>query len=120
MHIKLLRRRGASVSCMELLTSIAVMSSGLLALVIAVLVIAAVFSQSGGSQPLLLDQVLRRQSDALAHRAIASGGHDFVVAVQRCLACTEAAQCRAWLSSGARDGYQQFCPNTGFIERMKR
>jgi len=39
--------------------------------------------------------------------------------VQRCLACTEAAQCQAWLWSGARDGYQPFCPNAAFIERMR-
>ncbi|HEY3074173.1 MAG TPA: DUF6455 family protein [Burkholderiales bacterium] len=105
---------------MDLLASVAAVSSGLLVLFVAVLVMLAVFRQEGSSKPLLLDQALRRQGDDVAYRAISSGSHDFAVAVQRCLACNEAAQCRAWLSSGARDGYQHFCPNAGFIERMKR
>jgi hypothetical protein len=105
---------------MELVASIAAISSGLLVLFVAALVILAVFRREGASQPLLLDQALRRQGNEVAHRAIASGGRDFAVAVHRCLACNEAAQCRAWLASGARDGYQHFCPNVGFIESMKR
>ena len=79
----------------------------------------ALWRQDGGAKPLLLDQALRRQSNEAAYRAIASGNRDFAVAVQRCLACNEAAQCRAWLHSGADDGYQSFCPNAGFIHRMK-
>jgi hypothetical protein len=105
---------------MELLASIAAISSGLLVLFIVALVILALFSKEADSRPLLLDEALRRQASEVAYRAIASGGRDFAVAVQRCLACNEAAQCRAWLASGARDGYQHFCPNAGFIDRMKR
>ena len=105
---------------MELLASIAAISSGLLVLFIAALVILAVFGRGGDSKPLLLDQALRRQSDDVAYRGIASGGRDFAMAVERCLACNEAAQCRAWLASSAREGYQHFCPNAGFIDRMKR
>ena len=70
-------------------------------------------------RPLLVVQALRRQSDEAAQRAEKSGGRAYALAVQRCLACTEAAQCQAWLWSGARDGYQPFCPNAAFIERMR-
>jgi hypothetical protein len=85
-----------------------------------VLTLLPAFGPPASAAPLLLEQALRRQGDRVAHRAIASGSHDFAVAVKSCLACNQAAQCRAWLSSGARDGYQHFCPNAGYIERMKR
>jgi hypothetical protein len=105
---------------MDFLASVAAISGAALAILIIVIVALTLWRQDVGDRPLLLDQALRRQGDDVANRAIASGSHDFAVAVQRCLACTEAAQCRAWLWSGARDGYQRFCPNAGFIQRMKR
>ena len=105
---------------MELLTTIAIFSSGLLGLLVVALFIFAIFGPPDNAKPLLLERALRRQGDDVARRAIGSGSRDFAVAVQHCLACNEAAQCRAWLSSGAHYGYQHFCPNAGFIERMKR
>jgi hypothetical protein len=71
------------------------------------------------AKPLLLEQALRRQGERVVHLALSPGNHQFAVAVQRCLACSEAAQCRAWLASGTRDGYQLFCPNAPYIERMR-
>lgn len=105
---------------MELLPLIAVMGGALFVLAVIGAVLLALWSRDAVEAPLLLERVLRRQGDDLAHRALASGSHDFAVAVRRCLRCTEAAQCRAWLSSGARDGYQWFCPNAGYVDRMKR
>ena|SRR5437763_3941973 len=104
---------------MELLSAIAVMAGSVLVVVIMGAVILALWANGTDARPLFLEQVLRRQGDALARRALASGSRDFSIAVQRCLACTEAAQCRAWLSSPARDGFQAFCPNAAFIERQK-
>ena len=103
---------------MELLALVAAMSGTTLALLIAALGLLALWQQE--AKPLLLEQALRRHGDRVAYRAFASGSHEFAVAVQRCLACSEAAQCRAWLASGARDGYQSFCPNAAYIERMKQ
>ena len=105
---------------MELLSLIAIMGGALLALVIAGAALLAFWSRNAVEMPLLLERVLRRQGDDVAHRALASGSNDFALAVRSCLRCTEAAQCRAWLSSGARDGYQWFCPNAGYVDRMKR
>lgn len=105
---------------MELLTSIAVAGAGALALLIVGCIIASLWWRDVESRPVFLEQLLRRQGDAVAHRALASGSREFAVAVQRCLACSEAAQCRAWLASGAREGYDAFCPNAGYIERMKQ
>src|SRR5690349_8331829 len=103
---------------MELLALLAAISGTALGVLIVAFVVLALWRQDG--KLLLLERALRRQGDDVAHRALSSGSHDCVMAVQRCLACSEAAQCRAWLSSGARDGYQSFCPNAGYIERMKQ
>ena len=75
---------------------------------------------SGDQRPVLLDRMLRRQGERVAYRAIAVGGRDFTHAVERCVACRKAAECRAWLLSGATEGFESFCPNTGFIQRVKR
>jgi len=72
------------------------------------------------ADPLQLGEMLYRQGDGVARAAIAPGGHDFVLAVRQCTSCKAAAQCRAWLDSGQREGYGAFCPNAGFVDRMKR
>ena len=95
--------------------------AGLIALLIIALVVYLLVRQGyGDAPPVLLERMLRRQSEAAAQQALASGGHPFAVAVRTCVYCAEAAQCRAWLASGARDGYQSFCPNAGYVERMRR
>ena len=71
-------------------------------------------------KPVLIERMLRRQSDGAAQLALAAGSREFAVAVSQCLRCTQAAQCRAWLWSGAREGYQWFCPNAGFVDRMRQ
>ena len=105
---------------MEFLSLIAAMGGTLLALIIIVTVLLALWPGNAVEKPVLLERVLRRQGDDVAYRALASGSNDFAVAVRRCLQCTEAAQCRAWLSSGARQGYEWFCPNAGYVDRMKQ
>jgi Family of unknown function (DUF6455) len=103
---------------MELFASLVAIGAGIL--MILIMGVAIVLLWRGNEEwPLLLDALLRRQGDEAAHRA-RSSGHALAVAVQRCLACNQAAQCRAWLASGAHDGYQRFCPNAGYIEQMKR
>lgn len=104
---------------MDLLALVAAISGTTLGVLIVVVALLALFARDGAAKPLLLGEALRRQGDGVAYRALSSGSRDFAIAVQRCLACNEAAQCRAWLSSGARDGYQSFCPNTAYVERMK-
>src|SRR4051812_21657896 len=96
---------------MELISLIAAIGTTALAAVVLAIVVLALWRQDGAGKPLLLEQALRRQGNDVAHRALASGNRDFAVAVQRCLTCDHAAQCRAWLSSGARDGYQSSCRN---------
>ena len=94
---------------------------GTAALIIVILAAALLAGWRGDRRvgSVLLERVLRRQSDAAAGHALASGSRDFAVAVQRCLSCNQPAQCRAWLASGARQGYETFCPNARYVQRIK-
>jgi hypothetical protein len=113
-------RRARSVVAMELLSSIAVAGATLLGLlIVGCIVITLVKAGAGESPEVLLERALRRQGPQVAHLALATGDAAFGHAIRQCTRCTESPQCRAWLSSGARDGYQSFCPNAGFIRRMK-
>lgn len=105
---------------MELLSSIAIMSGSLLALFIGACVVVLLWQQGfGDASPVLLERMLRRQGDNVARLALASGDRSFAVAVSQCTRCQQAAQCRAWLASGARDGYDTFCPNARYVQHMK-
>jgi hypothetical protein len=44
--------------------------------------------------------------------------NDFARAVRSCANCGAAAHCRSWLDSGAHTGYDEFCPNAGYVARM--
>lgn len=39
-------------------------------------------------------------------------------ALERCAECRARARCAQWIESGERDGYQAFCPNAAFFERV--
>jgi hypothetical protein len=105
---------------MELLSSIAIMGGVVLALFIGACICIMLWDAGfGDSSPVLLEQMLRRQGDEVARRALASGDRNFAHALRQCTRCIEAAQCRAWLHSGASDGYQTFCPNAGYVQRIK-
>ena len=103
---------------MDLLPILAAYGTALLVVVVLAAVLLALWGGERG-RSVLLENVLRRQSPAAARGALASGDRDFAIAVQRCVSCNEAAQCRAWLASGAREGYETFCPNARYVRRMK-
>jgi len=119
-QIKLPGREVRSVVFMELAALIAALGGGLLVLLIATCIVLTLWSQGfGDASPVLLGEMLRRQGDEVARLALASGDRSFAVALRQCTRCNEAAQCRAWLYSGAREGYQTFCPNAGYVHRVK-
>ncbi|MBL8661984.1 MAG: hypothetical protein JNM29_04125 [Candidatus Odyssella sp.] len=39
---------------------------------------------------------------------------------RRCLFCAETARCDRWLASDARRGNEEFCPNAGTFEAIKK
>lgn len=69
--------------------------------------------------PILLGELLARQGPEMLRMAIAGGGHDFMVALRRCSKCQAFERCRAFLDSGAHEGYEAFCPGAGYIQRIK-
>ena len=106
---------------MDFLASVAISSAIVIVMMACAILLYVLWDQgTGDERPVLLDRLLRRQGERVAYRAIAAGGPQFASAVKQCVECQEAAQCRAWLASGATDGYESFCPNAGFIQRVKR
>ena len=104
-----------------ILESIAVMASTAIVAGFIVYILVMTWRRGGdAAAPLQLGEMLYRQGDGVARAAIAPGGRDFAIAVRGCVGCKEAARCREWLDSGERDGYQAFCPNAGFVDRMKQ
>ena len=119
MQIKPCPRCRRSVAFMELLSSMAV-SLVFLALFVGAGVALGLWQEGfGDSAPVLLERMLRRQGDNVARLALAAGDRSFAVAVRQCTRCRQAAQCRAWLTSGAREGYETFCPNARYVQHMK-
>ena len=119
MQIKPGRAGARRVAGMEFLEDTAFLGSAAVILIATACIVAAVWRQEFADPGrMLIEHMLRWQGDDAMRRARES--RDFPVAVAQCLRCVEPAKCRAWLSSGAREGYQTFCPNTGFIERMKK
>jgi len=103
---------------MEPLLSVAAISSALfIVLVIAVLLL-GLWLPASSLSTIPLEQLLRRQGDRIAARALMR--RDYAAALHRCNTCSQAAQCRAWILTDARDGYQHFCPNAAFVDHMKR
>lgn len=92
---------------------------GTLVAVIAVAAIVAAQWREIPPGPVPLYEMLRRQSDRAAVMAIASGSRDFASAVRQCVGCAARAECRAWLDSGNRAGFEDFCANAAYVSRMR-
>ena len=105
---------------MDFLASVAIASAVAIASFTAVCVVLAWRQGYADERPVLIENMLRRQGERVAHRALAAGGHDFAVAVKQCIQCQQVGRCTAWLASGASEGFESFCPNAGFIQRTKR
>ncbi len=69
--------------------------------------------------PVLFGDMLSRQGPAVLRIAISSGGHQFRMAMRQCASCPVLARCESWLESGATEGYEDFCPNAGFLSHLK-
>ena len=78
-----------------------------------------VWQASSVNDTVFLGEMLARQGPNALRMAAASGSRDFACAIGRCTSCGATAQCRAWLDSGAREGFDEFCPNAGYVERIR-
>jgi hypothetical protein len=66
--------------------------------------------------PLLLAMLGRR---GLVQRdLVAAGDMTATAAVRRCAFCNSTTECREFLASGKRAGFEAFCPNAEVIQRL--
>jgi hypothetical protein len=52
-----------------------------------------------------------------------SAGEDprnLALALRRCTLCPSVGTCHEWLSSGSREGLEQFCPNAAYLRKLGR
>ena len=71
-------------------------------------------------RPLLLGEMMSRcgvPGPAVVSHAQA---RECAVAARRCFGCAVQGACREWLDSGQTSGYGEFCPNSGFIDYLRR
>lgn len=64
--------------------------------------------------------MLRRLGIGTADLQAGSTPVQAALAARTCFVCRSAPECRAWLQAGARQGYESFCPNAAFFERLQR
>ena len=92
---------------------------GGLAVLAAVLALVAwrrVWSMEG---PLPLDEMLARNGVKVPGDITPGTAYELAQAARRCAGCAAGTTCRTWLDSGARSGFDEFCPNYAFIERAR-
>ena len=102
---------------MDFLETLAILGGTLLA-VIAVAAVVAAQWRNLPEGPVPLYEMLRRQSNEAAGLALASGSRDFAVALKRCVGCSAREECRSWLDSGRREGFDKFCANASYVSAM--
>ena len=106
---------------MQFMELLALLAGTALAAVILVATFAMFMAPALDERPLLLGEMAARQHGApgLQALALAAERPQFATAVQACVNCPSQGYCRTWLDSGGREGYDAFCPNHGFVARLK-
>ena len=91
---------------------------GLLVLVIAAVApsIYALRKRMGAGRKLELWCMLHRHG--LTAEAALAEPRPLAMALRRCALCPSVEECRHWLASEAREGFDAFCPNSRFIHRL--
>jgi hypothetical protein len=104
---------------MDMIYTVTFFGSIALGLIVLAAIALSFLSGAGPGAPVLLYDMLRHQGDGVARLAIASGSRGFELAVRECLHCSNTAQCKAWLDSRRREGFEAFCANAGYVSRMR-
>jgi hypothetical protein len=102
-----------------LLQSIAILGATALGLGIAVVAGLGLWRAISDERPLLLSELLALEGVDMGVRVRGTGARQFALAARTCVQCTARGRCEEWLSARRADGYEAFCPNAGYIARMK-
>lgn len=103
-----------------LLEWIAVFGATALGLGIVVLAARALWRAVTDERPLFLADVLRFQGIDMAMHVKGALARQFALAARRCMDCSERGQCEAWVARRSAGGYEAFCPNAGYVARLKQ
>lgn len=102
-----------------LLESIAFFGATALGLGIAAVAALGLWRAMSDERPLLLSEILALEGVDMGRRVKGAGARQFAVAARACMQCSRRGRCEDWLSARHGEGYQAFCPNAGYIARMK-
>jgi hypothetical protein len=102
-----------------LLEWIAFFGATALALGIAAIAALGLWRAMSDERPLLLSELLALEGVDMGERVQGAGARQFAVAARACMQCSARERCENALSRRRGEGYQAFCPNAGYIARMK-
>ena len=102
-----------------LLQWIAFLGATALGVGIALVAALALWRAMSDERPLLLAELLALEGIEMGSRVKGTGARQFALAARKCMDCAERGRCQGWLSGPRSEGYQAFCPNAGYIARMK-
>ncbi len=107
---------GANPFFLEWITLLGASALGAL---IVLVVAMSLFRALSEERQILFGELLKRQGAAVLRAALAPGAREFALAVRQCARCDARERCRSWLDSGSAAGYEAFCPNSGYVARLK-
>lgn len=103
-----------------ILGSIAFMAAGALVLGACVYIaVASLWRLRREPAPAGFGAMLAREGLDWGRLAATGAVGEVALALDRCAECRAKARCQEWLASGEREGYESFCANAAFLERMK-
>lgn len=102
-----------------LLQSIAFFGATALGLGIAAVAVLGLWRAMTDERPLLLSELLAIEGVDMAGGVKGVGARQFAIAARACMQCTSRARCQEWLSVRRSNGYEAFCPNAGYVARLK-
>ena len=91
----------------------------LMALLLGVLIIRWLWQLRREPLPGSLGALFARQGVNWGALARAASVREFADGLEHCMACPAKSECGRWLASGQREGFQKFCPNAAFVERVR-
>jgi hypothetical protein len=103
-----------------LLESIAIFGATALGAGIILVAALALWRAMSDERPLLLAEVLAFEGIDMAKHVKGAGAMQFAVAARRCMDCGARGRCEAWVAGRSGAGYERFCPNAGYVARLKR
>ncbi len=87
---------------------------------IVVLAALALWREMSDERPLLLADLLAFQGIDIGDHVKGTGAGEFALAARKCVDCNVRGECEAWLAGRYAGGYEAFCPNAGYVARLKQ